>query len=163
MAAMKPSSVFNSPVELGLRALMLLAESHPKPLDIQRLVILDYLLVHSGDLEGGPESLHPPSPLRAGEVSVRRGLIEDGLHLFATKGLVTRIANEAGISYAAEELAAAFLDAFTSTYGAALRSRAAWAVETAGALPDADAATLLEKTIGRWKTEFVVDEPEDQL
>ena len=64
---MKSSSVFNSPVELGLRALMLLAESHPKPLDIQRLVILDYLLVHSGDLEGGPESLHPPSPLRAGE------------------------------------------------------------------------------------------------
>lgn len=160
---MKPSSLFNSPIELGLRALMLLAESHPKPLDIQRLVILDYLLVHSGDIEGGPESLHPPSPLRAGEVSVRRGLIEDGLHLFATKGLVTRVADEGGISYAAEELAAAFLDAVTSNYGAALRSRAAWAVEAAGALPDSDAATLLARTIGSWKTEFVVDETEDEL
>lgn len=160
---MKPSSVFNSPVELGLRALMLLAESHPKPLDLQRLVILDYLTVHSGDLEGGPESLHPPSPLRAGEVSIRRGLIEDGLHLFATKGLVTRIADEAGISYTAEELAAVFLDAFTSSYGAALRLRAAWAVEIAGALSDNDAAKLLEETIGKWKTEFVVDEIEEQI
>ncbi len=160
---MRPSSIFNSPVELGLRALMLLAESHPKPLDIHRLVILDYLLVHSGDIEGGPESLHPPSPLRAGEVSVRRGLIEDGLHLFATKGLVARVVDEGGISYAAEELAAVFLDAVTSNYGAALRSRAAWAVETAGDLPDSDAARLLERTIGRWKTEFVVDDTEDEL
>jgi hypothetical protein len=160
---MKPSAVFNSPVELGLRALMLLAESHPRPLDIQRLVVLDYLLVHSGDLEGGPESLHPASPLRAGEVSIRRGLIEDGLHLFATKGLVTRITDESGISYAAEELAAVFLDALTSDYGHALRNRAAWAVETAGALSDSAAAALLDKTTGRWKTEFVVDETEDEI
>ena len=160
---MKSSSVFNSPIELGLRALMLLAESHPQPLDIQRLVILDYLLVHSGDIEGGPDSLHPPSPLRAGEVSVRRSLIEDGLHLFATKGLVARIADERGISYLAEELAAIFLDAFMSSYGAALRSRAAWAVDTAGTLSDRDASALLKKTIGKWKTEFVLDETEDPL
>lgn len=74
-----------------------------------------------------------------------------------------RVADEGGISYAAEELAAVFLDAVTSAYGAALRSRAAWAVETAGALPDSEAATLLERTIGKWKTEFVVDETEDEL
>lgn len=160
---MKTSFVFNSPVELGLRALMLLAESYPKSLDIQRLVILDYLVVHSGDIEGGPESLHPSSPLRAGEVSIRRELIEDGLHLFATKGLVTRIADGKGISYTAEELAAVFLDAFTSNYGVALRRRAAWAVEIAGTIPDSDAATLLEKTVGKWKTEFVADEMEDEL
>ena len=60
-------------------------------------------------------------------------------------------------------IAAVFLDAVTSNYGAALRSRAAWAVETAGDLPDSDAARLLERTIGRWKTEFVVDDTEDEL
>jgi len=160
---MKTSLIFNSPVELGLRSLMLLAEAHPKTIDIQRLVILDYLLIHSGDIEGGPESLHPPSPLRAGEVSVRRALIEDGLHLFAIKGLVNRIADAGGISYAAEELAAVFLDAVKSNYGAALRSRAAWAVETAGTLSDGDATMLLERTIGKWKTEFVIDETEEEL
>lgn len=160
---MKSSYLFNSPVELGLRALMLLAESHPHSLDIQRLTILDYLLVHSGDLVGGPESLHPPSPLRAGEVAVRRELIEEGLHLFATKGLVTRIADQAGISYAADDLATIFLDAFTSDYSAALRSRAAWAVEIAGTMPDSDALALIDETIGKWKTEFVVDVSEEQI
>jgi len=160
---MKPSAVFNGPIELGLRALMLLAESDPKPLDIQRLVVLDYLLVHSADFEGGPESLHPASPLRAGEVTIRRGLIEDGLHLFATKGLVTRITDGAGISYKSGELAAVFLDALTSDYGHALRNRAAWAIETAGALSDSDAAALLERTIGKWRTEFVVEETEEEV
>ena len=85
------------------------------------------------------------------------------MHLFATKGLVTRITDESGISYAAEELAAVFLDALTSDYGHALRNRAAWAVETAGALSDSAAAALLDKTTGRWKTEFVVDETEDEI
>jgi hypothetical protein len=163
MAIVRSSSAFNSPVELGLRALTLLAEAYPRSLDLQRLVILDYLLVHSGDLEGGPESLHPPSPLRAGEVSVRSGLIEDGLHLFATKGLVARVADSSGISYQAEELATAFLDALTSEYSGTLRDRAEWAVSAAGYISDVDAAALLERTIGRWKTEFVADETEVEL
>ena len=160
---MKSSAIFNSPVELGLRSLMLLAESHPRPLDIQRLVILDYLLVHSEDIEGGPESLHPASPLRAGEVSIRRGLIEEGLHLFATKGLITRIVDGSGFSYAANDLAAVFLDAFTSDYANSIRIRAAWAVEKAGALSDKDASALLESTIGKWKSEFVIGETEEEI
>ena len=160
---MKSSGVFNSPVELGLRALMLLAESYPKPLDLHRLVILDYLLVHSGDLEGGPPSLHPPSPLRAGEVSIRRGLLEDGLHLFATKGLVYRVVDESGICYTVQDLAAVFLDALSSNYSGILRNRARWAVDNAGSLSEDEATKLLEKTIGRWKTEFVVQDTEGEL
>ena len=136
---------------------MLLAESFPRSLDVQRLVILDYLLVHSGDIDGGPNSVHPPSPLRAGEVSIRRGLIETGLHLFATKGLVRQVIDKSGMSYMAEDLAVAFLDALTSQQSKCLRQRANWAVALAGSLNDEQATRLLEKTIGRWKTEFVLE------
>ena len=56
----------NSPLEVGIRVLMLLAEAFPAGLDLNDLVLLDHGLLHSADL-GGPESLHPPLPIRAGE------------------------------------------------------------------------------------------------
>jgi hypothetical protein len=136
---------------------MLLAESFPTPLDLQRLVILDYLLVHSGDIDGGPPSIHPPSPLRAGEVSIRRGLLENGLHLFAMKGLIRQTIDKSGIHYVAEDLAVTFLDALRSDQVQRLRSRANWAIELTGGLSDKDATRLLEKSIDRWKTEFILE------
>ncbi|MFD4172173.1 ABC-three component system middle component 2 [Streptomyces anulatus] len=48
----------NSPLEVGVRALVLLTESHPRPLDLAQLVALDYLVLHSGEFDG-PRSLHP--------------------------------------------------------------------------------------------------------
>ena len=71
---------FNSPLETGIRSLAILVAAYPESLDLQRLLEMDYLVVHSGDADG-PESLHAPLPLRAGELLVRRGLIETGLLL----------------------------------------------------------------------------------
>ena len=155
------SSTLNGPLEFGLRALSLLSEACPKGLDMQRLVVLDYLLVHSGDIEGGPPSLHPSNPLRAGEISVRRALIEDGLHLLACRGLISRHVDGSGITYLAEELAAIFLDAIETPYGRAVRNRASWAIALAGTLSDTEASALLEGTLGRWKSEIVIDMAEE--
>lgn len=52
---------------------------------MQRLVEMDYLVVHSGDADG-PDSLHAPLPMRAGELLVRHGLIEKGLMLMMSRG-----------------------------------------------------------------------------
>ena len=54
-------TVFNSALETGVRSLVILAANFPAALDLQRLVDLDYLVVHSGDVDG-PKSLHPPLP-----------------------------------------------------------------------------------------------------
>jgi hypothetical protein len=126
--------LFNGPVEVGLRSLVLLVEAFPEELDLQRLVTMDYLLVHSGDVVGGPQSLHPPSPLRAGEIAVRRGLIEKGLQLYLARGLVSQHLSNEGISYAADDSAAAFLDALSSTYVMQIRKRAEWLFDSLGLL-----------------------------
>ncbi|MGL5824044.1 MAG: ABC-three component system middle component 2, partial [Nocardioides sp.] len=57
----------NGPLEVAVRVLMVLVEAFPEHLDLNRLVLLDHGLLHSADL-GGPESLHPPVPIRAGEL-----------------------------------------------------------------------------------------------
>lgn len=163
MEIMKAPALFNGPVEMGMRAAMVLADAYPGRLDLNRLVILDYLVVHSGDLLDGPESLHPATPLRAGEVTVRRELLENGLHFLAMKGLVRRHLDEAGITYSAETTVSSFLDALTSEYAEALRSRSHWAVERLSGLTDVEASKLFEASIGRWKSEFVVEQLEEDL
>ncbi|MDO9714172.1 ABC-three component system middle component 2 [Paracraurococcus lichenis] len=82
--AERTTAPFNSALETGVRALAILAEAHPSAYDLQRLLYFDYLVVHSQDADG-PESLHPNTPLRNGELLVRRGIIERGLLLLLTR------------------------------------------------------------------------------
>src|ERR1035438_1081158 len=93
---MPETQTFNSPIETGVRALILLAESYPDQLDLQRLLEFDYILVHTKDVDG-PPSIHPALPLRSGELLVRRQLIERGLMLMMSGGLVGRYATPNGL------------------------------------------------------------------
>ena len=145
-----------------MRSLLVLLEAYPRSLDLQRLVILDYMVVHSGDVNNGPPSLHPPSPLRAGEVAFRRELVQQGLLLMASRGLVARKVDETGISYVANDAAPILADAFTSDYVRELRLRAQWAVETAAKLTDTAANELFGQTMERWRTEFVALPTEEE-
>ena len=79
---------------------MVLVAAYPEPCDLERLVEMDYLVVHSGDADG-PDSLHAPLPMRAGELLVRRGLIEKGLLLMMSRNLVQRVTATKGFNYIA--------------------------------------------------------------
>jgi hypothetical protein len=153
---MNTASVLNSPVEVGLRALVLLVEASPQALDLQQLVTLDYFLIHSGDVDGGPESLHPPSPLRSGEVTVRRELLDRGLTLYQLRGLVGQAPTKTGFAYSAESGAGAFLDALRSAYVEHLRARAEWVIESFALLEYGDLHETLETSLSKWKKEFAV-------
>lgn len=153
---MNALEVFNGPVETGLRALVLLVEAYPENLDLHRLVTLDYFLVHSGDVTNGPKSLHPPSPLRAGEVATRRTMLEVGLRLYRTRGLIIHSLTNNGFSYVADEHAASFLDALTSQYVELLRQRARWVFTNLGSTTEEKLKVLLGDTLGRWRAESAI-------
>jgi hypothetical protein len=144
---------FNSPIETGVRALILLAESYPERLDLQRILEFDYLMVHSGDV-GGPPSLHPALPLRSGELLVRRRLIERGLLLMMSRALIMRVATESGLGYEAADSAGPFLDCLTSSYVDDLKQRAEWVVKTFGRLSDQDIRKALGAVYDQWTREF---------
>ncbi len=151
---MQPSdSTFNSPLETGVRALTILEACFPEALDIQRLIELDYLVVHSGDA-GGPKSLHAALPLRSGELLVRREVVADGLALMMSRGLVLREPKSNGIFYKAAETVVPFLASLTNVYTQDLRDRAAWAASN---FMDLDHQRLREITTGlfdSWTTQF---------
>ena len=149
----KRASPFNSALETGVRTLAVLVASYPMAHDLDRLVQYDYLAVHSADA-GGPPSLHPPLPLRSGELLVRRGLIDAGLRLMISRALIRRDLQLNGILYVAEDVAGAFLDNMRSPYIRQLRDRAEWVAATFDKLSVADLKTVTRRFFDAWTTEF---------
>jgi hypothetical protein len=150
---------FNSPLETGIRSLAILAAAHPIAFDLERLVEMDYLVVHSGDANG-PESLHAALPMRAGELLVRRGLIEKGLLLMISRNLVQRTLTEDGFKYIAGDTAAPFLSSLTSIYSQKLKERAQWAIEHFTDMTTSEIRQVTHRPFENWSTQFqAIDRP----
>jgi hypothetical protein len=147
------TSPFNSPLEVGMRVLMLLDEAFPDSLDLSRLVLLDHGLLHSADL-GGPASLHPDLPIRAGELGVKRRLIEQGLDMLLRAGLVKMDTGEAGLAYTAGERAHGFLRLLGSTYAQGLHERAVWLLQSFESLEEPTLREQMRQVTGNWVEEF---------
>ena len=148
---------FNSPIEIGLRALTLLCEAFPARYSLQRLVVSDYLLVHSDDLPNGPPGLHPKTPHRGGELLVRRAVLEQGLMLYQSRGLLERHYAVTGVMFTATERAASFLDALSSDYASQLREWAAWLVSLFTDVSDGDVLKIANSQVGVWGAEFAME------
>lgn len=148
------SRPFNSPMEVGLRCLYILTEIYPDYCDLQRLIFYDYLLVYSGDIEGGPPSLHPHIPNRGGGWLVRRQIIESGINLMFSKELIRKKFDENGITYSATELTKPFLHYLSSDYSLALSAVARWLAENIHSFSDTELSEFMKNNLDRWGAEF---------
>lgn len=159
MTSHSRSVPFNSPLETGIRSLEILVAAYPAAFDLERLVEMDYLVVHSGDADG-PESLHAALPMRAGELLVRRGLIEKGLLLMISRKLIQRILSEDGFDYIAGDAAAPFLASLTSTYSQRLKDRAQWVCERFADVATSEIRQITHRPFANWSSQFqAIDRP----
>lgn len=147
------NSPLNSPVEVGVRVLMLLSEDAPNAHDLNHLVLLDYALVHSADL-GGPPSLHPAVPIRSGELGVRRHLVEGGLEAMRRAQLVDSFTAREGILHAATDGAPSFVRILRSPHATALASRAEWCISEFGDQDTASIRETMRTVVGAWTAEI---------
>ena len=149
------NSPFNSPLEVGIRVLTILVESFPVPLDMNRLVLLDYGLLHSAEL-GGTESIHPPVPIHVGELGVRRQQIRAGLQVLIRAQLAEMAAKPKGIEFWAHENSESFLKLFESKYLNSLKVQAGWVVEELGSLEDNILRDKMKLISSNWDEEFSI-------
>jgi len=147
-------TLFNGPIEMGLRCLAILNEAYPAKYSLQKLVVFDYLAVHSDDAPGGPIGLHPQTPNRSGELLVRRETINQGLMLYQSRELLERRFDPNGVYFVATDRSGGFLDALDSEYAYALRQRACWVVQSFGELTDEELQEFITEHIGVWGAEF---------
>lgn len=149
------SRVFNTPLECGLRSATILLAAFPRTYDLQRLVYYDYLTVHSGDVDGGPPSIHPPTPHRSGEILVRRSLVQQGLTLMMHRLVVEQVFTNRGIEYSAGDYSVFFLDMLTTDYCSLLRDRASWVVEHFHEMTDDVLSSYIRSRWTFWGGEFI--------
>ncbi|WP_280457720.1 ABC-three component system middle component 2 [Nocardia carnea] len=143
----------NGPLETGIRVLMVLTAAFPERLDLNQLVLLDHGLLHSADL-GGPPSLHPPVPIRASALGVRREAIEYGLDVIIRAQLAHVGLGADGIEYWAGERADGFIGLLDSKYAGALHERAGWVVDRYRGLDDSALRRELSAAAQHWAEEF---------
>jgi hypothetical protein len=152
---MEPSRLYHTAVESGIRCLALLEAAYPISLDINQLVALDHIVVHTTDFDpNGPRSLHPASPYRRTEPVIRREVVQRGLRLIIGRGLATRIGTSQGFMYLATEEASPFLAALTSDYWRDLLIRTEWAATTYKDLDGHDLSNLMKSHVDNWVAEF---------
>jgi hypothetical protein len=154
--------LFNSPLEAGMRAIVVLDAFFPHAFDLKNLSILDFYIVHTSDIEAdlqGPESLHPPVDARKGEFFVRRRLVEEGLALMERAFLLERVADGNGLTFRAREVAAAMVDLMESPYNLQLREASRWIAHCAESEGHEVFFARLESGVGRWSHEVAGEIP----
>ncbi|WP_426020352.1 ABC-three component system middle component 2 [Brevundimonas sp. DWR2-3-1b1] len=150
--------LFNTPLEAGVRAVLILDAFAPEAFDLATLSLLDYYIVHTGDIDG-PPSLHPELNARAGEYFVRRHLVEQGLSLMARASLVEQVFATSGIAFRAHETAAAMTDLLGSRYNRQLAEAARWLSREAAAQGIEPFIRSLKEGLERWSHEIVGKAP----
>lgn len=155
MTSRPPISPFNSSIETGIRSLTILVAGYPNSFDLERLIEMDYLVVHSGDADG-PSSLHVSLPMREGQLLVRRELIEKGLLLMMSRNLVQRTPDKKGFNYLAGETASPFLKSLASPYSQKLKERASWVIDNFADVPTVSIRKTTRKLFKNWSEQFQV-------
>lgn len=123
--------LLNKNIEQGIIVLIILKEFKDEQIDLDRLVYLEYLLLHSKD-SGGPESILPESPFRNIEYSIKKEAISNSLKYLCKKDLICVQYNENGIFYHSNLLTELFLESFKSEMYNELVKTAIWAKSTFG-------------------------------
>ena len=147
------SIIFNSPVEVGLRLLVLLKHT-TKSLDMQRLIYYNYFLIHSSDVPESPRSLHPDLPGRACEILVNRKIVKKGIYILLSKGLINVKYTKQGIKYIASKDIEIVFKKFESEYARELSERAKWVFSTFDTYSDKKLSDYMNKHLGKWGSEF---------
>lgn len=151
---------FNSTLETGIRAVVVLEAFYPRRCDLLEMTWLDHLVVHTGDLDGqgAPESLHPDLPNRTAELLVRRQLVERSLRMMQKVHLIEVFETEDGIEFCASEDAPSYVDLLQAPYSVALKQRAKWMAGHFSGMETAEMRAQIEGLIGRWTSKLGIDE-----
>ncbi len=145
--------LFNSRVEAGIRAVVVLELLRPETADLTEMVLFDHVVVHTGDL-GGPTSLHVDVPGRQGELLVRRRLLETSLQMMRRCHLLEEIGEEQGLVWRASDEAASFLELLETPYSMRLKSCAAWLATQVQERTKAGFEEFVRGRIGHWGEAF---------
>lgn len=150
---MSKTNLYNTPYEVGARVLILLNYS-VIPIDLQRIIYYDYLVLHYGDIDKNYESLHPSNPYHITELYVRRKFIQEALDLISRKGLIDITLSKHGFLYSSNKMGRKFIKCFDSDYFSKLEKFAQLVIDFFKDFSGSEIDAYISNNIGKWKDEF---------
>ncbi|MER8638781.1 ABC-three component system middle component 2 [Mesorhizobium sp. M1365] len=147
------SDLYHTPLEAGIRAVVVLEHLRPMTADLSEVVLYDHVVVHASDV-GGPMSLHAAVSSRKGELLVRRGIVEAGLDLMRKCHLLEKVADDEGFAWRASEEAASYVELLESPYSEDLKICASWVAGQVRELSKAGFRSMVVGNIGEWTDSF---------
>ncbi len=153
MEESKQIDLFNSPLEVALRLVFIL-NTTSRPLDVDRLVYYNYLLVHSSDMPNSPKSIHADLPQRSNEIPVAQVLIKKALTLLISKGLVSIKYAKSGIQYIRNDSTPLFVGFFESEYAKLLTERTNWLCTHFDEKNDEEISGIIKRHRVKWGSEL---------
>jgi hypothetical protein len=147
--------VFNSPLEIALRLLLIISKNGEKGISLDRLVIYDYLIINSGDIDGAPNSIHPALPNRSSQLLVKRELIKKSLQILLSKELLTLKYLKEGILYSPTKLSIPFINYFESDYFVEINNRVEWILNHFDNTTNKQLDKYIKTNLNKWGSEFV--------
>ncbi|MDU5107635.1 ABC-three component system middle component 2 [Clostridium sp.] len=112
---MNESKIYNTPVEIGVRLLMIIVKNKIE-IDFDKLLILDYLSLHSNLINDNFKSLHPDNPFHGLEVYSKMNISKSAIDLLVSKGLIDVKFTSNGIVYSSNSISEYFLSFFECDY-----------------------------------------------
>ncbi|ELC8457028.1 hypothetical protein QYB58_002140 [Clostridium perfringens] len=107
--------IYNTKYEIGVRALMIISK-YPNGIDMDSLIILEYLSLHVKIIDEKLKSLHPDNPFYGMELLSKRRLMNSSINLLFSKGLIDKKYCDEGVLYTSTILTDYFLSYFDSNY-----------------------------------------------
>jgi len=154
--------IYNTPIELGLRSLIILETSKDQFMDLEKIMYLDHLCLNTSDLSG-PDSLHAPIPNRGVQVFSKKALIQKGLSIMLSKELIQLIVKPDGFFYQVTEAGKVFLSLFQTKYFFDLVDRCKWVMERWGHSSTQEIKSFIDVNIQHWGGEFLSIDEADNL
>jgi len=149
------SKSFNTPLEYALRSLFLIKYAGNIGIDLDRLIAYDYLLLNTGDIDNAPESIHPAIPFRSAQLLIKREIIQKGLSILLSKGLINIQFTKKGFLYYPNQLTEVFLGYFETEYAELLENRANWVINSFNNYNSKQLERFISKNLDKWGGEFV--------
>lgn len=146
--------LFNTPIEIGLRCLFLLFKFKESPLSIDKLICLDYFLIHAGDVSKSQKSIHPKYPFRSTEIVIKRELLTNALKLIVSKELAYLVFSTNGIEYKISDIGIKMLEYFESSYSIELNAASEWVYQTFKNYTEEQLHEIINVNIQKWGGEF---------
>ena len=154
--------IYNTPIEIGLRSLVILKTSDNQIMDLEKIMYLDYLCLNTSDING-PTSLHAPIPNRGVQVFSKKDLIQKGLSIMLSKELINLIVLPEGFFYQISDAGKIFLELFQTKYFLDLLERCQWVLSKWGSESTSQIKLFIDKNIQNWGADFLIYNATDNL